>query len=48
MIDQRQTTAKAFNKDVFINQERKLGALNLSISLSGGIKINKDSPSNGE
>jgi len=25
MIDQRQTTAKAFNKDVFINQERKLG-----------------------
>ncbi len=25
MIDQRQTTAKAFDKDVFIDQERKLG-----------------------
>jgi len=25
MIDQRQTKAKAFNKDVFFNKERKLG-----------------------
>ena len=25
MIDQRQTTAKAFDKDVFIDQERRLG-----------------------